>query len=219
MARMSMVPYSTEVHMATINTEIVKENFSGSWASTWSDSHDNKDQTRYVYICAPAWYVVASANWAALYNFGVFQMYFSYWTGEKWSDEYHVECGATGGDITLRYGHNRDEGNLSGQPSWFNGDYPLWRIRYWPSRNNSRWRITVYAGGWGVARDYSGNYMNYPQHKKICSRGRSGDPIHAAGTTDDTNNVINNIFNPSNRTGSPILASNDSELVYYPYRD
>lgn len=68
-----------------------------------------------------------------------------------------------------------------------------------------------------MAKDTGGNFLNYPQNELICSRGRVGDPIHSSGTTEDDSNVLANVFNPTNRRGSPILASNDSELVSYPY--
>jgi hypothetical protein len=200
--------------MASSGSLISRSNFSTSWSQTWSDSHSSKDQVRYVYMCCPVWYVVASATYAILGGSGIFQMYFSYWTGSAWSYEHHVECGATGGSITLRYGHNRNEGNLSGQPDWFNSNYPLWRIRYWPSRSNSRWSMTVYAGGWGLQ-----NAGSYPIGQLIRSRGRSGASalIHSSGTTDDSSNAVNSIFNWTRRSGSPILGSDDSELVAYPY--
>ena len=198
--------------MATTGNLITKANFNGSWSQTWSDSHSNKDQRRYVYMCCPVWYITGSATYN-LFGAGVFQMYISYWKGSAWSEEFHVECGADGGNITLRYGHNRDEGNLSGQPGWFNSNFPLWRIRYWPSRANDRWSITIYAGGWGLST------TNYPTGKLIKSRGRAGANalIHSDGTTNNEASVRANIFNWMNRRGSPILASDDSELVYYPY--
>lgn len=196
--------------MATAGNLITKANFNTSWTQTWSDSHSNKDQRRYVYVCAPVWYAVMSASYAAFGGSGIFQFYASYWTGTAWSAEWHVETSGVDGSKTRRMGHNRDEGNLS--HSGHNG-YPLWRIRYWPSRNNSRWSLTLYAGGWGVS------HYNYPTGQLIKSRGRAGTSalIHADGTTNNEANVRANIFNWMNRTGSPILASDDSELVSYPY--
>lgn len=202
--------------MAAIGDLIAKENFSTSWAKNWSDSHSNKDQKRYVYICAPAWYIVGSASYFVLGGSGIFQIYVSYWNGSSWSDEWHYEVNSSGdtGGVTKRIGHNRDEGNLT---AGLHNAYPLWKVRYWPSRSNDRWSINVYAGGWGVAKDTGGNFLNYPQNELIYSRGRVGDPIHSSGTTEDDSNVLANVFNPTNRRGSPILASNDSELVSYPY--
>lgn len=199
--------------MATSSNIIQKSNFSSSWAQTHTVSNSSKDSVHYLYFCAAAWYVVASATYAAFGGSGVFQMYFSYWNGTSWSSEFHIECGATGGNITLKYGHNRDEGNLSGQPSWFHSNYPLWKLRYWTSRSNSNWNITAYAGGCGLQT------VNYPIGNKIYSIGRTGTNvnIHDSGTTEDDTNVLANIFNYSNRTGSPILASCDSELVSYAY--
>lgn len=196
--------------MATAGQDIKKAHFSGSWAHSWSDSHSNKDQTRYVYLCCPVWYVVCSATYAAFGGSGVFQIRYSHWTGSEWSSEFSVECGAKSGNITLRAGHNRDEGNLNDH---FHSNYPIWRIRYWPSRNNSRWKIALYAGGWGVA------HRNYPTGKFIRSRGIAGasNCIYYAGTTNNPSYVINERFNPNNRRGSLILASDDSELNYFPY--
>lgn len=205
--------------MATAGNFIAKENFSTSWAQTWSDAHGNKDQTRYVYICAPAWYIVGRAWYYAFGGSGIFQIYLSYWNGTAWSDEWHYELNSSSSTsgVWLRIGHNREEDGINVK---LHSNYPLWRIRYWPSRSNSRWELNVYAGSWGVAKDTSGNYINYPQGKRIYSIGRTGANVNiqSSGTTEDTTNVVNNIFNPNNRKGSPILASNDSELVWYPYR-
>lgn len=203
--------------MASQHARIEKLSFSGSWAQSWSDSHSNMDQVRHVYVCAPVWYIVGSCQYAILGGSGVFQMYISYWDGSAWSAETHIEASGINGDITRRYGHNRDEGNLDGS---FHNAYPLWRIRYWPSRSNSRWSITLYAGGWGVC-----NVVNaYPQGQKVRSRGRFGTAgsdaaaIHSAGTDSDEAYVRNNIFNWLSRKGASILAANsDAELVYYPY--
>lgn len=206
--------------MATAGQTISKENFSTGWAQEWSDKHGNKDQTRYVYICAPCWYMVVDATYAAFGGSGIVQVYASYYTGTGWSDEAHVEISATGGNVTKRYAHNRDEGNINGGE--LHSNYPLWRIRYWPSRNNNRWQIKLYAGSWGVARKTSdGSYINYPQGQKIYSIGRTGAStnIHASGTTNDDSNVLNNVFNSDRRKGSPVLASSDHELVWYPYKN
>lgn len=196
--------------MATTGNSITKANFNGSWSQTWSDSHSNKDQKRYVYMCCPVWYIVGSATTAIFGGSGVFQMYISYWTGSAWSEEYHYEVNGINSNVTRRYGHNRDEGNLNAS---LHSHYPLWRVRYWPSRANGRWNITIYAGGWGLST------TNYPTGKLIKSRGRAGTSalIHSDGTTNNEANVRANIFNWMNRRGSPILASDDSELVYYPY--
>lgn len=197
--------------MATIGRPITKSNFSGGWAQTWSDSHGTKDQKRYVYICAPVWYIVGSTTYAILGGSGVFQLYVSYWNGTGWSGEWHWECSGINGSQTRRFGHNRDEGNLSDS---IHNNYPLYRIRYWPSRANSRWTLTLYAGGWGVSD------RNYPTGQLIRSIGRTGGMeinIHADGTTNNEANVRNNIFNHTKRRGSPILGVYDHELVYYPY--
>lgn len=192
--------------MATQYNKIEKPNFNTKWAQTWSDSHGNKDQKRYVYVCAPAWIAEMRTSYN-LFGSGVVQFYASYWNGTAWSSEGHVET--SGGD-NKKVSHNRDEANL--HITVHNG-YPLWRIRYWPSKANTRWNINLYAGGWGVST------TNYPTGQLIKSRGRAGTTtlIHADGTTNNPDNVVNNIFNWRNRTGSPILASDDSELVYYPY--
>jgi hypothetical protein len=203
--------------MASKDSIIQKASFNGSWSQTWSDSHNSKDETRYVYMCSPVWYIVASATYqwgiGEANQSGIFQIYISYWTGTDWSAETHYEISAKSASVTYRYGHNRDEGNLAAS---FHSHYPLWRVRYWPSRKNSRWSMTVYSGGWGVAG------FNYPIDQKIRSRGRSGAAgIHSAGTSDagsPNSGALASIFNYSLRTGSPILASNDdAELVHYPY--
>lgn len=193
--------------MATQGNKIEKPNFNTKWAQVWSDSHGTKDQRRYVYVCAPAWIAEMRTSYAAFGGSGVVQFYASYWNGTAWSAEWHVETSR--GD-NRKVSHNRDEANL--YLTVHNG-YPLWRIRYWPSRGNTRWNINLYAGGWGVST------TNYPTGQLIKSRGRAGTSglIHADGTTNNPDNVRNNIFNWMNRRGSPILASDDSELVYYPY--
>lgn len=203
--------------MATAGNLISKSNFSTSWAQTWSDAHGNKDQTRYVFICAPTWWADAWASYYILGNSGIVQLYFSYWNGTAWSSEWHYEIsGVNGSTGDTYFAHNWSNGSLRAD---FSNEYPLWRIRYWPSRNNSNWGLHLYAGSWGLAKDSSGNFMNYPQGKKIYSIGRTGTNvnIHAAGTTDDSDKVVNSIFNPKNRTGSPILASCDHELINVPY--
>ena len=195
--------------MATQYDNIIQAKFSGNWAQTHTVSHSSKDEVRYIYINAQAWYIIAYAAYYILGNSGVFQMYISYWNGTAWSAEDHIEVSGVNGEVTRYYGHNRDEGNLSG--SYHNG-YPLWRIRYWPSRANSNWHINFYAGGCGVQT------VNYPQGKHIFSIGRTGTDvnIHNAGTT-QTDDIYNGIFNRSNRSGKYTVASCDSELISIPY--
>ena len=206
--------------MAAVDSLISQANFSTSWAQTWSDQHINKDQTRYVYICAPVWYFLADCWYYAFGGSGVWQAYFSYWDGSAWSSETHIEFnGASSTDgVTAFYGHNRNEGG-----PYYKGQFTgtnLWRIRYWPSRSNTRWKITLWAGGWGMAKNSDGTVMNYPKDSKIYSIGRTGSNvnIYASGTTDASSDVVNSIFNSNNRTGSPILASCDHELINIPWR-
>lgn len=194
--------------MATANSVIQKSNFSTSWQKTWEDSHGSKDQVRYVYVCAACWAIQAYVKTGIFGSSGVFQIHASYWTGSAWSSETHWEVNGTSSTHTDKFTHNRSE---SGTKATIDNTYPLWRFRYWPSRGNSNWRITVYAGGWGVAT------TNYPTGKKIYSIGRIGDCIHSSGTTSQQPGSSGFPFVYSNRTGSPILASADHELVNYPY--
>lgn len=204
--------------MATAGNIIAKENFSTSWAQTWSDQHGNKDQKRYVYICAPAWYIVARCWYFAFGGSGIIQIYVSYWNGSSWSDETHKELNSSSSTsgVWWRVGHNREEDGIDMS---FHGAYHLWRIRYWPSRNNSRWELNVYAGGWGPALNTDMIGVHWYEGVRIFSIGRTGSNvnIHSSGTTDDSDNAVNNVFNPKNRTGSPILASCDHELINVPY--
>lgn len=191
-----------------------KSSFSGTWSvNGWSDSHSNKDQERHVYLCAACWYVVASCTYAILGGSGIIQLYISYWTGSAWSAEEHVEVSGVNGSVTDRYGHNRDEGNLSSQPAWFHSAYPIWRIRYWPSRSNSRWSLTVYAGGYGVT-----NITPDPlAGLQIMSRGSVGaTSLQYTYTTYYADPTP--LFNPLLRMGDYFdPALDDSELVTYPY--
>lgn len=196
--------------MATAGNLISKSNFSTSWAYTLSNMvHGNKDQTRYVYICAASWCIDCWATYYAFWNSGIVQLYFSYWNGSSWSSEWHYEVSGTSASTGDTYfAHNYNNGSLTADLS---NAYPLWRLRYWPSRANSNWGLVGYAGGYGVAN------ANYPTGKPIRSIGRAGDNFHAPGSSADESNMFNNIFNPTNRRGSFILASNDSELISYPY--
>lgn len=205
--------------MATAGTLIKQANFSTSWAREYQcPTTKTKDQNLYVYVCAPAWYLIAKANYGVFGSSGIFRFNPAYWNGSSWVETGTVAINGAEASFAKYFAHNRDEGNLNYET--YHSAYPLWRIKYWPSRANNNWSLKLYVGGWGVAINTStGALFNYPLGKKIRSIGRSGDCIHDAGTTDDGTNVVNNIFNPVNRRGSPILASNDKELVYYPYLD
>lgn len=195
--------------MANQYSTISRANFGTSWQKTWEDSHGSKDQTRYVYVCAACWDIHAYVKTGIFGSSGIFQIYASYWTGTGWSSETHWEIDGKSSTHTDKFTHNR---TTSGVRATLNNSYPLWRFRYWPSRNNSNWKITIYAGGYGVA-----DASTYPTGKKIYSIGRSGDCIHASGTTSQQPGSSGFPFVYSNRTNSPILATADHELVSYPY--
>lgn len=204
--------------MATAGNLIKQSNFSTSWAMEYGPlNHSSKDSVHYLFICAPCWYVVINAGHGIFGGSGIVQFRADYYNGSKWvSDAVNMELSGAGGASQTRIGHNRDENNRGG---FCDNEYPLWRIRYWSSRNNDNWNISFYAGGYGMAVDANGNSMYYPQGKLIYSRGRTGKDtmMHDSGTTDDTTNVVNNIFNPSKRRGSLIYGTDDSELIWAPY--
>lgn len=200
--------------MANQYSSITKANFNGSWYplngsnQAWSDSHSNKDQCRYVYVCCACWYIVASVSYAIFGGSGIFQIYVSYWTGTAWSSETHWEVNGSSTGKTMRFGHNRDEGNAN---ALVHNTYPIWRIRYWPSRSNNRWSINIYCGGWGLAT------TNYPSSQKIYSIGTTGSPLHYAYTTSMTPKDSGFPFRPGLRQGQKIMSGYDHELINYPY--
>ena len=205
--------------MATSGSLIQQSNFSTSWAMKYENkSHSAKDNTHYLFICAPCWYIVVNANYAILGGSGIVQVCCDYYNGTEWVEGSRQEISGVDGAVQKRFSHNRDEGNLTAS---YHSEYPLWRIRYWSSRDNDNWNISFYAGGWGVAVDTSGYPINYPKGKHIFSRGRTGENsmMHDSGTTDASDDVVNTIFNSTNRRGSLILATDDSELINIPWKE
>lgn len=203
--------------MATSGNLIQQSNFSTSWAMQYENkSHGSKDNTHYLFICAPCWYIVVNAHYAILGGSGIVQVCCDYYNGSTWIEGSRQEVSGVNGAVQKRFSHNRDEGNRA---VGYDSEYPLWRIRYWSSRANDNWNISFYAGSWRLAVDTSGNPINYPKGKHIFSRGRTGDAtmMHDSGTTDDSANVLNTIFNPTKRRGSLIDANDDSELIWAPY--
>lgn len=205
--------------MATQNAIITQANFSTSWAMEYGNKkHSTKDSTHYLYICAPCWYIHVKANYAILGGSGIVQLCCDYYNGTTWVEGSRNEISGVNGQVEKYFAHNRDEGNLTAS---FHSEYPLWRIRYWTSRDNDNWSISFWAGGWGMAvKTSTGETINYPQNKLIYSRGRTGTDcmMHDSNTSNDDTNVLNNIFNSTNRRGSLILASDDSELVNIPWK-
>lgn len=198
--------------MATSNTKIVKESFSGSWAMSYTCPVTSKqNEKHYIYVCAPVWYVSVTCNYWAFGGSGIVQFQPAYYNGSTWVEYERKETSGADGKTTHYYGHNRDEGNL--RVSYHN-DYPLWRLAYWPSRGNDRWSVQAYAGGWGVCN--LPEWYQHAQGHKIYSRGRTGQNtmMHATANIED---VQNTVFNYTKRTGSYIMGSDDSELIYIPY--
>lgn len=205
--------------MATSGAEIRQANFSTSWAKSYTAPKTSTvDQNHYLYMCSPCWIVVATCDYRAFGGSGVIQLAFSYFNGTSWTDLSRNEVSGKNGNVTRRFCFNRDEGNTT-VALHNTSTSPLWRLRYWTSRSNTRWNIDVFLGSWGMAVDTSGNPINYPIGKKIFSRGRTGDPIHDAGTTESNDCVVNTIFNSTNRKGSLVLASDDSELISIPWKE
>lgn len=205
--------------MATANSLIQQSNFSTSWAMEYSNNkHATKDNTHYLFICAPCWYIHVVANYAILGGSGIVQVCCDYYNGTTWVEGSRQEVSGVNGKVNKYFAHNRDEGNLTAS---YHSEYPLWRIRYWSSRANDNWAISFWAGSWGMAVDTSGNPINYPKNKHIFSRGRTGENsmMHNSGTTDASDDVVNTIFNSTNRRGSLILATDDSELINIPWKE
>ena len=205
--------------MATSGNLIQQSNFSTAWAMRYEyKSHGSKDNTHYLFICAPCWYIVVNANYAILGGSGIVQVCCDYYNGTTWVKGSRQEISGVNGAVQKRFSHNRDEGN---REAGYDSEYPLWRIRYWSSRANDNWNISFYAGGWGMAVDTSDNPINYPKNKHIFSRGRTGENsmMHDSGTTDASDDVVNTIFNSTNRRGSLILATDDSELINIPWKE
>lgn len=205
--------------MATSGQKIQLSSFSTGWEREYSFKPTaSTDSYKYLYVCAPCWYLVVHCNYAIFGGSGIFQIEPYYWNGSSWIDCGRQETKGSGSATTHHYAHNRYEVANPPTNSW-NNKYPLWKIRYWSSRNNANGTMTMYAGSWGLAKDErNGSSYYYPQNKKIFSSGRREGIVHDPGYEDDSN-VLTNIFNPSNRRGSLILASNDAELICAPYLD
>ncbi len=204
--------------MATAGNLIQQANFSTAWTMEYKNKSYGDSSWRYLYVCAPCWYAVVTANYHALWQSGIVHFRAFYYNGETWQEGIsETVIDGSNGNLQRRFGHNRDENNRTG---YCDNSYPLWRLEYRDERSNGNWDISFYAGSWGLAVDTSGNPINYPKSKRIYSRGRAGTTtlMHDSGTSNDDTNVLNNIFNSENRRGSPILASEDSELINIPWK-
>lgn len=200
--------------MADTGSYICKDNFSKSWAKSYTcPVTSTQDKKHYIYVCAPVWYVVVSCSYYILGGSGIVQFQPAYWNGSQWVEYSRQETSGASGATTHYYGHNRDEGNLNAS---FHNDYPLWRLAYWPSRGNSRWSVTVFTGGWGVCN--LNQYYNNSVGKLIRSRGGTGTD-RMIYITDSPEDVFNTFFCHTNRKGSYISSSDDSELIWIPYLD
>lgn len=192
--------------MATAGDYIKKANFTTSATrDTWYDWHSNKNQHRYLYMCAPAWKIHTAASWWAFGNSGIVQYRFRYFNGTEWVTWKSFECNATGGEAYHYFAYNINDGY--GKNGVFtDAGYPLWEVEYWPSRGNDHWSLYITPYTWGSVTDSA----NYPIGKKIYSIGRSSDCLHHTFTKGDCP-----FGYPNARTGSPLLASNEKELVSY----
>jgi hypothetical protein len=206
--------------MAEQYSVIQQSSFSTNWSKNYSiPTVSTKDSKRYFFINASSWYIVAKGNYAIFGGSGIFKFRCDYYNGFSWvnvGDTINIDGSSYDG--SKYFAHNRDEGNLKYET--FHNAYSLWRVTYWSGRNNSNWKMDLYVGGIGMCRNTSsGAWFNYPQHKKIRSIGTTGEQYYYSGSTDASSDVVNSVFNPVNRRGAQIMASNDKELTYYPYMD
>lgn len=224
--------------MATAGDIIKLDYFNHNWDFSWSDQHSNNGQVRYVYICAPVWYMLCDCWYFAFGGSGQFTTTLYYYDGSSFVQAdsiYHNGAASTDG-ITRYYGHNRNEGGSYFMKNYQN-DYPLWKIKYWPARGNTRWKITFWVGGYGMIGSYASKAMTndeYPDVRNgkpchIFSRGRTGTfsgssssnqyGLYYTYTADIDSQIVSgtNLFNSSARRGAQILAGDDSELIWAPY--
>lgn len=191
--------------MAESGKTISRKNFTASWAQTLTLTGSTD---YYVYICAACWCV--QMEYKALANRKIVA---DYWNGSEWINgiTYTVELFES---KAYFFAHNRDEGNVNGGSC--HNEYPLWRLHL--STERPALTIYVYAGNYALAETTAtGEPFYYPSGKKIQSRGAYSSPIYLAGSSANDDYALNTAFNRTNRRGSQILASNDVELIYYPY--
>ena len=191
--------------MAESGKTISRGNFTASWAQTVTLTGSTD---YYVYICAACWCVQISISILAKRSLTA-----DYWNGTAWVNGITWSVDSSGASGSLFFGHNRDEGNLT---TSCNNEYPLWRLHI----HNRLAKPThyVYAGNYALAETTAtGEPFYYPSGKKIQSRGAYSSPIYLAGSSANDDYALNTAFNRTNRRGSQILASDDVELIYYPY--
>jgi hypothetical protein len=191
--------------MAESGKTIKRENFTNEWSQylTLTGSNDY-----YVYVCAACWYVEMEYKMLAYRTIVA-----DYWNGSEWINgiTYEVELFESSAYF---FSHNRDEGNINGASC--HNEYPLWRLHL--STKKEALTIFVWAGNYRMAETTStGEAFYYPSGKKIQSRGAYSSPLYLAGSSANDDYALNTAFNRTNRRGSQILASDDVELIYYPY--
>ena len=191
--------------MAESGKTISRKNFTASWAQTVTLTGSTD---YYVYICAACWCV--QMEYGSIFNERIFTA--DYWNGTAWVNG--ITWNKTMSQTTYFFAHNRDEGNVNGGSC--HNEYPLWRLHL--QNDHSSATDYIYAGNYALAETTAtGEPFYYPSGKKIQSRGAYSSPIYLAGSSANDDYALNTAFNRTNRRGSQILASDDSELIYYPY--
>jgi len=198
-----------QLTMATLGDMIAQDSFSDQWYETKGLSKYKSTDTFYVYIVAACWYAVVHANYAILGGSGDVTLYPFYWDGSAWVGTGDYGTHGKNGETTHRYGHNRDEGNLTAS---MHNDYPVWKIEIRPQRNNGNWDIDFYAGGYRLA-----NAGDYPRGELFRSTGNATANIHMAGSSSLTPLSADWQFKAADRRGGLIYAENERELISYPY--
>ena len=191
--------------MAESGKTIKRENFTNEWSQylTLTGSTDY-----YVYVCAACWYV--EMEYKSYFLSRAFTA--DYWNGSEWVNG--ITLDKTNDFDAFFFSHNRDEGNVN-MGSCHN-EYPLWRLHLYTFSSSAT--NFVWAGNYRMAETTStGEAFYYPSGKKIQSRGAYSSPLYLAGSSANDDYALNTVFNRTNRRGSQILASDDVELIYYPY--
>lgn len=191
--------------MAESGKLIARENFTASWSQTVTLTGSND---YYVYVCAACWYV--EMEYYKIFNERTFTA--DYWNGTSWVNV--ITWTKTMSQTAYFFSHNRDEGNVNGGSC--HNEYPLWRLHLYDDYSSAT--NFVWAGNYRMAENTTtGEAFYYPSGKKIQSRGAYSTPIYLAGSSANDDYALNSAFNRANRRGSQILASDDVELIYYPY--
>ena len=203
--------------MATTGNHITRTSFSGSWATNGSTYSSSSVWWVYVYICAPSFVALASTDYHWLQSGRLTHVsvdVFNRATG-AWQNVGPAQEIKGNGTTQYTFFHNRDaEGNKSGynyRDTAVSRVNHLFRWKIGLGYQNSRWRLTVYAGGVGLMND--SEYASYARGRLIKSIGRTGSNVHVNSNYAQNDAAALSTFNPDNMRGTVVYASNDHSLI------